>query len=255
VTDSTVSAISYRQAANRFEGSRSLSISPGDDIALAPFAESGPDGVRVIERRGQLLQGFLARGPAQQSKVAELPDRGIEIRFGAFDGLVRLADLLPADQISPPTAPVFADLECWQDPASAEVEHRWAAYYRTQVSAVAFGKLDYYLWRLTWKWATRSHANKPTRWVFTRYLGKFNKARQDRWVFGDRTSGAFMHRFAWTNIVRHTIVKHAPSPDDPRACRLLGLATTESHAADQPHRLLMRIGGSQGLGTGWVVGH
>ena len=91
----------------------------------------------------------------------------------------------------------------------------WAAYYRTQVSAVAFGKLDYYLWRLTWKWATRSHSNKPASWVFARYFGKFNKARQDRWVFGDRASGAFMHRFAWTNIVRHPIVKHAASPDDP----------------------------------------
>ena len=91
----------------------------------------------------------------------------------------------------------------------------WAAYYQTQVSAVAFGKLDYYLWRLTWKWAIRSHANKPTSWVFARYFGKFNKARQDRWVFGDRASGAFMHRFAWTNIVRHAIVKHAASPDDP----------------------------------------
>jgi RNA-directed DNA polymerase len=91
----------------------------------------------------------------------------------------------------------------------------WAAYYRTQVSAVAFGKLDHYLWRLTWKWATRSHQNKPTSWVFARYFGKFNRARQDRWVFGDRASGAFMHRFAWTNIVRHPIVKHAASPDDP----------------------------------------
>jgi RNA-directed DNA polymerase len=91
----------------------------------------------------------------------------------------------------------------------------WANYYRTQVSAEAFGKLDYYLWRLTWKWAIRSHANKPTHWVFARYFGKFNKARQDRWVFGHRNSGAFMHRFAWTNIVRHEIVKHRVSPDDP----------------------------------------
>jgi len=34
-------------------------------------------------------------------------------------------------------------------------------------------------------------------------------------VFGDRTSGAFMHKFSWTNIVRHQIVKHEASPDDP----------------------------------------
>jgi RNA-directed DNA polymerase len=91
----------------------------------------------------------------------------------------------------------------------------WAAYYRTQVSAEIFGKLDNYLWRLTYKWATFSHANKPTSWVVHRYFGKFNKARQDRWVFGDRTSGAHMHKFAWTNIVRHQTVKQGASPDDP----------------------------------------
>ena len=91
----------------------------------------------------------------------------------------------------------------------------WAAYYRTQVSGVAFGKLDTYLWRLTWKWAKRSHSTKPAYWVFARYFGTFNKARQDRWVFGDRTSGSYLHRFAWTNIVRHQIVKHRASLDDP----------------------------------------
>ena len=63
--------------------------------------------------------------------------------------------------------------------------------------------LDAYLWRLTWKWATYSHPNKPKPWVFARYYGKFNKSRQDRWVFGDRHSGAYMHKFAWTPILRH----------------------------------------------------
>ena len=57
------------------------------------FAESGPGGVRVVEALGQFLQGLLARGPAQQCKLAELPDRVIEIRVGALDCLVRLADL------------------------------------------------------------------------------------------------------------------------------------------------------------------
>ena len=52
--------------------------------------------------------------------------------------------------------------------------------------------------------------------MFARYFGKFNKARQDRWVFGDRTSGAYLHKFAWTNIVRHQIVRHGASPDDPK---------------------------------------
>ena len=102
----------------------------------------------------------------------------------------------------------------------------WAAYYRTQVSAEMFGKLDHYLWKLTYKWATFSHANKPTSWVVARYFGKFNKARQDRWVFGDRRSGAFMHRFAWTNIVRHQTVEQRSVPGRPHARRVLGQATT-----------------------------
>jgi RNA-directed DNA polymerase len=91
----------------------------------------------------------------------------------------------------------------------------WAAYYRTQVSSEAFGALDGYLWQLTFKWARFSHANKPTRWVVARYYARFNKTRRDRWVFGDRKSGAYMHKFAWTNIVRHQMVKGGASPDDP----------------------------------------
>jgi RNA-directed DNA polymerase len=79
-----------------------------------------------------------------------------------------------------------------------------------------FGSLDGYLWRLTWKWATFSHQNKPKPWVFTRYFGKFHQSRQDRWVFGDRrNSGAYLHRFSWTHIIRHQLVKHRASPDDP----------------------------------------
>ena len=91
----------------------------------------------------------------------------------------------------------------------------WAAYYRTQVSSEVFSQLDHYLWRLTYKWATYSHQNKPKTWVVTRYYGKFNKSRQDRWVFGDRQSGAYMHKFSWTRILRHRLVRPGASPDDP----------------------------------------
>jgi RNA-directed DNA polymerase len=90
----------------------------------------------------------------------------------------------------------------------------WAAYYRTVVSSKVFGTLDHYLWKLTYKWATSSHPNKPKAWVFNRYYGKFNRSRQDRWVFGDRDSGAYLQRFAWTGIVRHQIVRYKASPDD-----------------------------------------
>ena len=91
----------------------------------------------------------------------------------------------------------------------------WAAYYRTAVSSETFHALDGLLWKLTYKWATFSHSNKPTSWVVHRYFGQFHKTRQDRWVFGDRDSGAYMLRFGWTKIVRHQIVPGTASPDDP----------------------------------------
>ncbi len=91
----------------------------------------------------------------------------------------------------------------------------WSAYYRGVVSSETFGALDDYMWRLAYKWATYSHSDKSAHWVIARYFGMFNKSRRDRWVFGDRDSGAYLLKFAWTRIVRHQMVKGAASPDDP----------------------------------------
>ena len=95
----------------------------------------------------------------------------------------------------------------------------WAAYYRGVVSSGVFSSLDDYLWKLTYKWATWRHNNKPKRWIAGRYFGKFNKFRNDRWVFGDRDSGACLVKFTWTNIERHVPVTGAASPDDPALAR------------------------------------
>jgi RNA-directed DNA polymerase len=91
----------------------------------------------------------------------------------------------------------------------------WSAYYRSVVSSRTFAGLDDYAWKLTYKWAKWSHANKPKFWVTARYFGKFNKFRNDHWVFGDATTGAYLPKFAWTPIVRHIPVQGAASPDDP----------------------------------------
>jgi RNA-directed DNA polymerase len=91
----------------------------------------------------------------------------------------------------------------------------WVAYYRTVVSSRVFAALTDYLWKLTYKWACRSHRNKPKHWITSRYFGQFNKFRNDRWVFGDRDTGAYLPKPAWTEIVRHTLVKSGASPDDP----------------------------------------
>jgi RNA-directed DNA polymerase len=91
----------------------------------------------------------------------------------------------------------------------------WAAYYRGVVSSKVFHTLDYQMWKLTYKWATWQHNNKPKPWIVARYFGKRNKFRNDRWVFGDPESGAYLVKFSWIDIVRHVMVRGAASLDDP----------------------------------------
>ncbi|MGK2928973.1 MAG: group II intron reverse transcriptase/maturase [Acidimicrobiales bacterium] len=91
----------------------------------------------------------------------------------------------------------------------------WSAYYRHAVSARVFNELDSHMWKLTYKWAKFTHPHKSKHWITSRYFGAFNSSRRDRWVFGDRDSGAYLLKFAWTKITRHTLVKGWASPDDP----------------------------------------
>ena len=98
----------------------------------------------------------------------------------------------------------------------------WAAYYRGVVSSKLFAALDNHMWWLTYRWARHSHPNKSKKWIARRYFGRFNKFRNDRWVFGDRDhvvndrgDVAFLVKFSWTAIVRHQLVAGGASPDDP----------------------------------------
>ena len=91
----------------------------------------------------------------------------------------------------------------------------WSAYYRTVVSSRAFVKLDDYLWQLPTSGpdgATRT--NRTAGWS-TSTSASSTRPRNDRWVFGDRDSGAYLLRHAWTKIVRHQMVPGRASPDDP----------------------------------------
>jgi len=97
----------------------------------------------------------------------------------------------------------------------------WAAYYRGVVSSKTFHSLDTQVWKLIYKWAKYRHPNKSKSWVSHRYFGKFNKFRNDRWVFGDRSRTGedgnvpYLLRLSWTEIVRHQMVQTTASPDDP----------------------------------------
>jgi len=121
----------------------------------------------------------------------------------------------------------------------------WCAYYRTVVSTRVFAALSDYLWKLTYKWACWSHPNKPRYWIVGRYYGKFSKFRADRWVFGDRDTGAYLPKPSWTGIVRHTLVKGGASPDDPALARYWADRRQKVKPPLDPHtvRLLSRQDG------------
>jgi RNA-directed DNA polymerase len=91
----------------------------------------------------------------------------------------------------------------------------WATYYRSVVASKIYNDLDNYMWKLTYKWAKHSHPNKPKTWVVSRYFGRFNSIRQDRWVFGDPLTGIYLFKFSWTKIERHIGVTGTNSLDDP----------------------------------------
>jgi RNA-directed DNA polymerase len=97
----------------------------------------------------------------------------------------------------------------------------WAAYYQGVVSSMIFGELDDYVWKLTYRWAKRTHCGKRSGGSSAVTSGRFNRSRSDRWVFGNRAGadqrGSVPHliKFAWTPIVRHQLVAGTAPPDDP----------------------------------------
>ncbi|TCJ31278.1 hypothetical protein E0504_49320 [Parafrankia sp. BMG5.11] len=94
-----------------------------------------------------------------------------------------------------------------------------ANYFRNGASKEAYQSLDEHLWQLIYKWIRHRHPHRSWKWVVNRYFGPFNSDRNDRWILSDRTSGAYLHKYAWTPIVRHAPVPGRNSPDDPDLAR------------------------------------
>ncbi len=92
-----------------------------------------------------------------------------------------------------------------------------ANYLKTVVSSKAFSKLDDHLFRRQVRFVNRTHPQKSKAWKKQKYWGRLNFHRpNDKWVFGDKPSGAYMLKFRWFNIKRHPLVQHKSSPDDPK---------------------------------------
>ncbi|MCY0932581.1 group II intron reverse transcriptase/maturase [Streptomyces sp. H27-H1] len=89
----------------------------------------------------------------------------------------------------------------------------WSTYYRHAVSSTTFQKLDTYTYECLWRWACKQHRTKSGRWITQRYWGQYRPGRTAKWIFGNPER--HVSKFAWTKIVRHTLVKGNASRDDP----------------------------------------
>jgi len=94
----------------------------------------------------------------------------------------------------------------------------WANYYRNGVAKATFAKLDHYVSRKLWCWATRRHPNQSQAWKKRRYFS----AAGDTGVFSVRVRRnegesrvVALYRMARTTIERHIKVKGTANPYDP----------------------------------------
>jgi RNA-directed DNA polymerase len=92
----------------------------------------------------------------------------------------------------------------------------WANYFRIAVAKEIFGNLDSWMFHKADNYTKHTHRNKSKGWRQRKYWGRFNLERQDDWTFGDKQTGAYLLKFSWFPIERHTLVKGTASPDDPR---------------------------------------
>jgi RNA-directed DNA polymerase len=91
----------------------------------------------------------------------------------------------------------------------------WANYFRVGVSKHTFETLDHWMFVRCARHVRSNHPRKGWRWCRQKYWGMLNPKRADRWVFGDKKTGAYLLKLSWTPIRRHVLVKGAASPDDP----------------------------------------
>ncbi len=99
--------------------------------------------------------------------------------------------------------------------ALASVVRGWANYHRKMVSSEVFNELDKWMFDRVKKYAKQRHPNKSDKWRNKRYFGRFNLDRVDKWVFGEHETGAYVPKFSWFHIERHTLVPSEHSPDNP----------------------------------------
>lgn len=94
----------------------------------------------------------------------------------------------------------------------------WANYFRVGVSKETFSSIDSWMFRRCIRYTKFSHPTKSRGWRQSKYWGKLNPCREDRWVFGEKRTDnkcSYLLKLNWTPIERHVLVKGTASPDDP----------------------------------------
>lgn len=90
----------------------------------------------------------------------------------------------------------------------------WCEYHKGAVSSELFGNLDKWLYEMQSKWIKRRTPRLANTARVSKYWGKFNPNKDDKWVFGDKKTGVYMLKFKWTKIQRHEMIKYDYSPDN-----------------------------------------
>jgi RNA-directed DNA polymerase len=83
----------------------------------------------------------------------------------------------------------------------------WANYHRHIVAKIIFGRLDHYVWELTWHWGKRRHPNKGYKWIFNKY---WSSEGSRNWVF--QTNETKLLQFSDFQIRRHSMSKLDANP-------------------------------------------
>ncbi|NEO81491.1 group II intron reverse transcriptase/maturase [Moorena sp. SIO4G3] len=89
----------------------------------------------------------------------------------------------------------------------------WTNYHSGTVAKDTFCKLENYIsWKLV-RWCKRRYPKKGWEWIRNKHYGSFCPGREDNRVFGSKE--LYLERASWTKIIRHTVVTHDYSPDNP----------------------------------------
>lgn len=96
-----------------------------------------------------------------------------------------------------------------------ELIRGWGNYYRNAVSKKVFTHLDDYIYSRCVRYVKRTHPNKNMRFTKDKYWGRFQPSRDNKWVFGNKSNGNYITKFAWIDIKRHVLIEKTNSPDNP----------------------------------------